>query len=272
MCFTLSTQAQVFYRLSEFGAAAGSSAYFGDLNTNYGFNHMRYSGSLFYRYNFSPYIAMRAQLGYARIGYADSYNTNYFERMRNLSFESDIFEGVIMADFHFFRYEIGDFDYRFTPYVTLGAGMFYHNPYARLEGKKYYLRPLGTEGQNYEEYKDRRYGKTAMAFPIGAGVKFWFSHGITVFAEVANRSTTTDYIDDVSTTYIGKDKFIDITPSPYPLPAELLQDRSTELSSEALGKAGKQRGISTTRDKYMMLQIGISFRLPTYKCPSNLLR
>jgi hypothetical protein len=126
---------------------------------------------------------------------------------------------------------------------------------------------MGTEGQNLEIYKNRKYGTTAFSFPIGAGVKFWLDKGITVHLEVVNRSTTTDYLDDVSRTYVGRDKFIDQTPSPYPLPAELLQDRSYEKTDNPIGIEGRQRGVSTTRDKFMTMQIGLSFRLPTYKCP-----
>jgi len=41
-----------------------------------------------------------------------------------------------------------DPNYSFTPYVTLGVGAFSYDPYAYLAGKKEFLRPLGTEGQN----------------------------------------------------------------------------------------------------------------------------
>lgn len=264
---TLTSDAQVFYRRSEFGIGVGGSNYFGDLNTNYGFEHVRYSGSIFYKYNFSHYIALRLGMAYAYVGYNDSYSSNRFQQLRNLSFRSHIFEGSVMADFHFFQYAIGDFEHRFTPYVTLGMGYFSYNPFTELNNKTYFLRPMGTEGQNMEEYKDRKYGTTAFSFPIGAGIKFWLDKGITVHLEVVNRSTSTDYLDDVSKTYVGKDKFVDQSPSPYPLPAELLQDRSYEKTNQPIGIEGRQRGISTTRDKFMTMQIGISFRLPTYKCP-----
>ncbi|MBP7185090.1 MAG: hypothetical protein KBA06_06250, partial [Saprospiraceae bacterium] len=76
-------------------------------------------------------------------------------------------------------------------------------------------------------------------------------------------------IDDVSTTYIGKDKFIDIEPSPYPTPSSLLQDRSGEVTQTPIGIEGRQRGTKTTRDKYMMFQVTLSFRFPTYRCPGQ---
>jgi hypothetical protein len=97
----------------------------------------------------------------------------------------------------------------------------------------------------------------------------WLNKGITVGLEIANRSTSTDYLDDVSATYVGIDKFVDNDPSPYPTPSSLLQDRSVEVQAEALGKEGKQRGVSTTFDKYMMMQLTVSFRFPTYRCPGQ---
>lgn len=267
-CF-IKADAQVFYRRSEFGAALGGANYFGDLNTNYGFQYFRYSAGIFYKYNFSDYIALRVSGNYAHIGYSDKYSKNEFQQRRNLDFQSNIFEGGVMADFNFFRYSIGDFDYRFTPYVTLGASVFAFDPYTVLNDKIYYLRPQGTEGQNLDEYKNRRYKNYAFAFPIGAGIKYWLSKGLTFSFEIVNRYTTTDYLDDVSTTFIGKENFQDSNPSPYPSPAFQLQDRSPEVGQE-IGIKGRQRGTSTTKDHFMLFQLGISFRLPTYKCPSNL--
>lgn len=263
------SSAQVYYRRSEYGFAAGGSNYFGDLNQNYGFQYARYSGGIFLKYNFSDYIALKLAGNYAFLGYSDQYSKNVYQKTRNLDFKSNIYESVIQAEFNFFQFNIGDFDHRFTPYVTIGAGVFWYNPYTIYDKKRYYLRPLGTEGQNYEEYKDRRYRSTAVAFPIGIGVKFWMSKGMTLGFEVANRSTSTDYIDDVSTTYVGKDKFIDTEPSPYPTPSSLLQDRSGEVVQTPIGIAGRQRGISTTFDKYMLFQLTLSFRFPTYKCPGQ---
>ncbi len=270
IAFTYCADAQVFYRRSEFGAAIGGANYFGDLNTNYGFQFFRYSGGVFYKYNFTHYMAVRLGGNYAHIGYSDKYSKNVYQRQRNLDFKSNIFELGIMADFNFFQYTIGDYDHRFTPYVTLGASAFYYDPYTTLNNKNYFLRPQGTEGQNIEEYEDRKYGKYSFAFPIGAGIKLWLSKGLTLNFEIVNRYTNTDYLDDVSKTYVGKENFVEQVNSPYPSPAAQLQDRSPELGGEAIGIKGRQRGVSTTKDHFMLFQIGLSFRVPTYRCPDNL--
>lgn len=266
--FGYMANAQVYYRLIEFGISAGGANYFGDLNQEYKFDYFRQSGGLFLKYNFSKYIALRFAGNYAHVGFSDKYSSNYYQQLRNLDFKSDLYEGSIQADFHFFKYDIGDFENRFTPYVTLGIGIFSYNPYTEYEGRKVFLRDLGTEGQAYPQYADRKYGRTAVSLPIGAGFKFWMSKGITVGIEISSRITSTDYLDDVSTTYVGADLFPNNSTSPYPTPASQLQDRSIELSSVPLGIEGRQRGISSTRDQFMLVQACLSFRLPTYRCPT----
>jgi hypothetical protein len=262
-------ESQVFYRRSEYGFAVGGANYFGDLNQNYSFKNLRYSGGVFLKYNFTDYIALKLAGNYAFVGYDDKFSSNVYQQTRNLNFKSNIYESVIQAEFNFFQYNVMDFDHRFTPYVTIGMGVFWYNPYTVYDKQRYDLRPLGTEGQNYDEYKSRRYTTTAVSFPIGLGFKFWMSKGMTFGMEVANRSTSTDYLDDISTTYVGSDKFVDSEPTPYPVPAAVLQDRSVEVTQTPIGIKGRQRGVSTTRDKYLLFQATLSFRFPTYKCPGQ---
>ena len=99
--------------------------------------------------------------------------------------------------------------YRFTPYVTFGIGAFSYDPYAYYQGQKVYLRPLGTEGQGYRGLSGsqilRKYGRL---FSTGSGHEIQHqSQNINVGFEIAYRFTTTDYLDDVSKTYVGGDKF-----------------------------------------------------------------
>jgi Domain of unknown function (DUF6089) len=265
----LKTTAQYVFRASEFGFGAGAAHYFGDLNQNQGINYPRYALSLFYKKNFNDYIAIKGGISYALVGASDKNNKNTYENTRNLRFESNIAEATIQSEFNFLRYSIGDFENRFTPYVSLGLGAMYYNPYTTLDGKKFFLKPLGTEGQNLEAYSNRKYSNFAMILPIGIGIKFWLSAGMTAGFEIVNRFSTTDYLDDVSTSYIGADKFPIQNPSdPYPFPSKELQDRSTEYG-DPIGIAGKQRGISSTKDQYLFAQFTLSFRLKDYKCPDG---
>ena len=259
--------AQTFYQNKEYGISLGGAQYFGDLNDDYGFKYVRPAGGVFVRIHANPYIAVRFAAQYTKVGYDDKFSSNYFNNRRNLNFRSDIIEATIQAEFNFFRFFTGELYSRFTPYLTGGIGGFYYSPYTIYNGNKVYLRPLGTEGQ-LVGYGDRAYSNLNICFPIGAGFKYWVKPGFNLGFEIANRLTMTDYIDDVSATYVGKDKFP--TEGLNPGPAAALQDRSVEISNEPLGRAGKQRGTSSTKDQYLMFQFNLSFQLKTYKCPAYL--
>ena len=251
----------------EFGFTVGAAHYFGDLNTRARINRPKPALGVFFRKQFNNYLGLRISAHYAQLGYSDVYSKNSYQKARNLSFNSDILEFAVHGDFKFFKFIPGDPAYTFTPYVTLGLGVFSYNPYAYINDKKVFLRPLGTEGQNIK-YKDanvkirKPYGSTAVCIPIGMGIKYNVNDRMNLSFQVAQRLTTTDYLDDVSTTYVGSDKF---APNSN---AQILQDRSFE-KGQAIGIEGRQRGWSKQKDQYLIAEIGISFNFSSYKCPSN---
>jgi hypothetical protein len=254
--------------VGEFGVQAGVGHYFGDLNTRASLNRPKIALGVLFRKQFGKYIALRVQGTYAKLGYSDTYSKNQTQQLRNLSFNSDLLELAIMGDFNFFRFIPGEPGYSFTPYVTMGAGFFTYDPYAYLADEKYYLRPLGTEGQGSALYPDRKpYGTAAFCLPIGVGLKYNLNYRTNLTFEVCHRFTGTDYLDDVSTTYAGSDAF-PVLPNGDPSPALLLQDRSYELTGVPIGIAGRQRGISAQKDQYVTITVGLTFNLMTYKCPT----
>lgn len=252
----------------EFGVTLGAAHYFGDLNTRAALNRPKPAIGAFYRKQFNNYLAAKLSLHYAQLGYSDVYSKNAYQKNRNLSFNTELFEVALSGDFNFFRYSPGEKGYNFTPYITMGLGLFSYNPYAYLNGKKVFLRPLGTEGQNIA-YKDpftnvtrKPYGSMSVCVPIGMGIKYNVNDQFNFSFQIAHRLTFTDYLDDVSTTYIGSDKFVAGSN------AQLLQDRSFEKGN-TIGIEGRQRGFSKQKDQYIIAEIGISFNLTSYKCPSN---
>jgi len=266
------TTAQDMYeQIGEFGITAGVGHYFGDLNTRAQVNRPKPALGIFFKKQFNNYLGVRLSAHYAQLGYSDIYSKNDFQKRRNLSFNSDIFEIALMGDFNFFKFVPGDPDYAFTPYVTIGVGAFSYNPYAYYQGQKVFLRALGTEGQNlgYTDpvtNKSRKpYGGMAVCFPIGAGIKYNLNNNINLSFQVAHRLTLTDYLDDVSTTYVGADKFPVV--NGVPSVAGILQDRSFETGTP-IGVEGRQRGFSKQRDQYLIAEVGVSFSISTYKCPT----
>lgn len=254
-------KAQSYYTSVEVGIAAGGSQYFGDLNTDRSFKTLNAAGGVYVRKHLNQYISIKGLMNFTTVGYDDKYNNSLYERERNLNFTSDIFEVAAQAEFNFFSFVTGDREHRFTPFLTGGVGAFYYDPYTTYKGVKYSLQPLGTEGQ-YAGFAQRRYTNVSACFPIGAGFKVWLKGGVNLTVEIADRLTLTDYLDDVSSTYVGIDKF-----TKKPITAAL-QDRSVELDpSNPLGKAGKQRGNTSTYDQYMLGLVSISWHFKTYRCP-----
>lgn len=253
----------------EFGLSAGLDHYFGDLNTTGSLKRPKFCAGAYYIKELNNYVGIRVSANYAFLAYSDIYSSNVVEQRRNLSFNTSIWEFAAAGYFNFFRYIPGVEGYSFTPYVALGIGSFSYDPYAYLNGQKYYLRPLGTEGQGSPEYPNRKpYGPTALCFPLTVGVKYSITQSTNFFAEVGYRFTTTDYIDDVSTTYAGPTNSNFLTKGGLPNAAYYLQDRSYETGVTPIGVAGRQRGNSSQSDSYVLAQIGFSFNISSYRCPT----
>jgi opacity protein-like surface antigen len=252
----------------EIGFTLGAAHYFGDLNTRARVNRPKPAIGAFFRKQFGNYIGLRVAAHYAQLGYSDVYNkSNEYQRRRNLSFNTNIFELALQGDFNFFRFVPGDPDHSFTPYITFGAGIFSYDPYAFLGGQKYFLRPLGTEGQGSTAYPDRKpYNTMAFSFPFGVGVKYALNDRMNVGLEIAHRFTSTDYLDDVSKTFVGADKFPPL-PDGSPSIAQLLQDRSYE-TGDLIGIEGRQRGFEKQKDQFVFAELTISFNLTSYRCPT----
>jgi hypothetical protein len=266
LCFNSIGQPQAIVFEGEFGITAGGAHYFGDLNNRAALNRPKPAIGMFYRKQVGDYIGIRAGVHYAQLGYSDTYSKNDYQRNRNLSFNTDIWEFALQGDFNFFRFIPGSNNYFFTPYITLGIGTFNFNPYAYYNNQKYFLQPLATEGQGSSVHENiEPYKTSATCFPVGMGVKYSVNPYINLSFEAAYRFTSTDYLDDVSTTYAGPDAFPNVNGQPSI--AFLLQDRSYETGN-VLGIAGKQRGFSQQKDQYLFVELGISFTITSYKCPS----
>lgn len=244
----------------EVGAGAGVSHYFGDLNPNFDLGHPGPAISLLGRYNFNDRLAARFALSFGAIDGDDERSTNSFQLARNLSFRSNIWDATTQLEFNFFRFVHGHREFFFSPYISLGIGVFHFNPEARLDGEWHQLRPLGTEGQRRSE----EYFATQAAIVYGGGLKFSINPRWSINVEVSARLLFTDYLDDVSTTY----------PDPQQLRqsrgelAVRLSDRSIEeLNEFGLGEPGRQRGDQSRNDSYSFAIISLNYYFGQLDCP-----
>ena len=266
-CNSLNAQNSVVQE-GEFGFGVGAGHYFGDLNTRARLNRAKIAGTIFFRKNMGNYIAVRLGASFAQLGYSDQYNThNTYMYSRNLSFNSRVWELTLQGDFNFFRFMPGEPEFSFTPYITLGGGVFSFDPYAYLRGEKIPLRALGTEGQGSALYPERKqYSSMAICIPFGAGVKYAFNERMNIAFEVLHRFTNTDYLDDISKTYVDPSVF-PLNPDGSVSNAQLLHDRSYEIG-EPIGIPNRQRGNSKQKDQFVTAMIHLTFNLQSYKCPT----
>jgi hypothetical protein len=93
------------------------------------------------------------------------------------------------------------------PYVFGGFGLFHFNPYANdKNGSKVLLKPLSTEGEGFPEYPDKKnYTLWQPCLPFGGGVKKSLNDKYEIAFEFGFRKLFTDYLDDVSTTYVDQE-------------------------------------------------------------------
>lgn len=239
---------------TEIGVWMGMANYFGDLNPVFSFKEVRWAGGAFYRYNLNPRMAVRAGLSYGRIKASDSRIDKVpYPQARNLSFESEILEFNAVYEINFFKWQPAK-DKFFTPYLFVGIGMFYYNPFTEYEGNKIFLQPIGTEGQNTPLGEDRGYSRYSFAIPFGGGVKYALNENWALNLEVSSRVTFTDYIDDVSDVYVD--------PEALGAYNAAIADRSDDGMLP-----GKQRGTAKDRDRYNFYGLAVTYTIQNIKCP-----
>ncbi|MEO6682335.1 MAG: DUF6089 family protein, partial [Ginsengibacter sp.] len=230
----------------------GATNYLGDLQDKaYTFDQAHAAGGIGINYDLTEKLSVRTSLLAGRLSADDKYGSN---KTRNLNFSSNLTEAQLGLQYHFTR--LGD--HSLTPYAFAGLAIYRFNPFTTdTLGTKYYLRSLSTEGQGFIEGKDY-YNLTALAIPFGGGLKLSLSENINVGLEIGIRKLFTDYLDDVSTTYVDRTELIDNRGTK----AAELAYRGDELKNGSpYPPAGTIRG-SVKKDWYYFTALTLSFRLP----------
>ncbi len=241
-----------FSQHSELGIMLGVSTYQGDLSpSNKRLNPGQLNPMLgiFGKKNFNQYFAARLGFNYGVISAEDSKSTIESSRVRNLSFRSNIFEGNLMFEFNILGYEPYNLEKPWSPYIFAGVALFHYNPKAKYDGDWVELQPLGTEGQGLAAYPDRDpYNLNGFSIPMGVGVKFAISDTWNIGAEVGVRRTFTDYLDDVSDTYVEESLLLEKNP----LSAALANRSGNPI------EVGSGRGNEQVSDWYTFIGITLS--------------
>ncbi|MEO7174598.1 MAG: DUF6089 family protein [Saprospiraceae bacterium] len=172
-----------------------------------------------------------------------------YRKERNLNFVSKINEFAVSAEYNFLSFS-GDFaDYRFTPFIEAGVGVFFFDPKTYFLTQEVRLQPIGTEGQGLIQFPERqKYKLSGLVIPFGAGAKLRLNDKMTISLALDCHLTFTDYLDDVSTKYVN---YNDLLAGNGPLSAAL-GNRTGEYFGTAPvdTPSGGKRGTSSNNDFY----------------------
>ncbi|GHB67227.1 outer membrane beta-barrel protein [Persicitalea jodogahamensis] len=222
---------------------AGVAYYQGDLSDGVDFAHLGLGPNLALggMYRLSEHLSLRSELRYYQLQ-ADQKNSRNF--VNNLSFRTrnpDFYVGAQGDLFGFTRKA------QVNPYLFGGVGTTFLNPKAQLDGTRYSLPPLTTEGV--------KYSRTPLLIVAGLGATFRLTDRWGLGLELCNNFLNSDYLDDASNVY----------PQPDQLPSDLarrLSDRSPEIG-EAPRQPGFIRGNPEVKDSYIFLSVKAQYVLTT---------
>lgn len=236
---------------------SGIANYKGDLqyNSNSGkqisFKQPNFAAGVGLKYEFSAKVYARFEITLAKIGADDKNQPG--QQQRNLNFYSPIFDAMLGAEY----FIIDPYEHLVCPYVFAGIAYFHFNPYTLdATRQKVFLKPLSTEGEGFVAGR-LEYNLSQMAMPFGGGIKLAVSEDVRVGIELSLRKTFTDYLDDVSTSYVDANLLL----ANKGQQSVDLAYRGDEVGAGAYPVAGTARGTLAAKDWYYFTGVTISFRL-----------
>lgn len=225
----------------------------------------------------AEWLGIRLALNYGNVGGSDAIITDKggdenTRKNRNLDFRSVIVEGYLAAEIYptvFLENDPTDVQGRLRPYGLLGIGVFHFNPQGTYTdsatGNQSWvdLRPLHTEGEGFVEYPGRKvYALTQINIPMGVGIKYYITEDINIAFEIVHRKTFTDYIDDVSTTYVDPSLFSKyLSPAQAQMATEMANKSSLKYTPNSGYNPGSKRGDPSQKDAYFTAGFKLGIRL-----------
>lgn len=277
----------------ELGVQVGTCHFLGDLGGQSGkgtpflrdtdIKLLRPALGVFARYNFGGNFALRLDANFLQVAGDDKLtNSNdgqpfspeirggghgWFRFYRNMNFRSRIFEASLSGEIVPYNFELGGGYQGYSvlaPYGCIGIGIFNFKPQTLYDGQWIDLKPLSTEGQGLVSGRSP-YALTQINIPMGFGLKWIYNDTWSLGLEVNHRITFTDYIDDVSTTYVDPQIFYDNFSLDKADLAAAIARRSDEIDPGSVNgkvtKPGEQRGDPKDNDSYYSITIRFSYFL-----------
>lgn len=255
-CHYIFANAQEFDTRPTIGLFAGAMNYQGDLKPNsFTFQHSNLIVSVLARKPLNRWFALRGGFTIGKVEAADKYNRDYLQ-LRNLSFATGIQEVFAALEAHMLDISTK----KFTPFAYGGIVLFHFNPYTyNADKEKVFLQPLSTEGQGLADYPDRKvYKLTQFAAAFGGGIRIAVSGCTSLSIEFSQRKTFTDYLDDVSTSYVDQNKLLQ---AKGPQSVELAFRGDEVHPPMPYPPDGEQRGTPTEADWYYFFGLSADIQI-----------
>jgi hypothetical protein len=209
------------------------------------------------------------------VPYKDPNDVSYDIYKRNLDFTTKLSEWSAMIEIYPFKIlnrKKGLFQSALQPYGLLGIGRFTFNPqgsYYDEISQDYVLvdlAPLKTEGQGMLEYADRKpYQLTQTNIPFGVGINYLLGAKTSMSFEFVGRKLFTDYLDDVSTTYIDPSVYRNYFSGEDLEIAQSMTNKSAIIDPNQPYGVGGQRGNSKNNDFYYSFNIKLNIQINKVK-------
>jgi len=279
----------------EIGIGVGPLFFLGDLGGNLGkgtrfvkdlnFSVTQFVKGVYVNYYPTEWLGFRVAVNHGKLeGYdsliSDQGGDEFYRKRRNLQFQSPLLEAYAAVEFYptVFLEQYDGLQGKFRPYGVIGIGMFKFNPkgqYFAPDGSSSWveLQPLRTEGQGMAEHPDRKpYKLHSVEIPIGVGFKYYVKENFYIGMEIMHRKSFTDYVDDVSTTYIDNNLFAAYLSPEQAAMANQLYFRENFKPGGALSRTpqiGEQRGNPNQNDSFFSTIIKCGWRLNDRNSPEG---
>ena len=205
LCFSLS-----FAQRHEIGIFAGGANVVGDIGrSNYinplpvSYNSKKltdripYALGVLYRFNFNPYMGVRAGITFSQVVGSDWVAPEQYKRLRNYAYKNSITEGSLLFEYNFF--DINDeYGSKHSPYIFGGVAAFMYNEAKYTVNNNFARDDNGVligPNQIDTEIIQSPVKKTAFTLPVGVGYKYKYRGNFVISAEVGVRYTQTDNLD-----------------------------------------------------------------------------
>ncbi|MCB2409458.1 DUF6089 family protein [Hymenobacter lucidus] len=260
------------------GVSINAMNYFGDIVPKATIPSLRFAATrpnigVNFTHRFAPRISARASFAYGRITGDDEKAADKtdpdakYRYHRNMNFRNDILELSAVGIFDLIANR-NNYIKRpdFVPYVFAGVAVFHHNPKGLVkggsvpqslsEGDYVNLQPLKTEGTDYS--------LTSISIPFGGGVRYKVNKSFDIGLEIGWRKTFTDYLDDVSNTYIEDAKLGSDAAKYFGRGIT----RNDDASFVNFNNPGEMRGKGNENDWYIVTGLNVNYILaPRVKSP-----